>query len=259
MESRVVVITGASSGIGASLARQLGAKGDRLVLAARREALLRKAAADSAPDAVPVVTDVTRRADVEHLRDVALDTFGHVDVWVNNAGRGASHVVMDLTDEDVQSIVDVVLKSVLYGTQAIVPHFQERGRGHLINVSSFMGRVPLASYRSIYSAAKSAVNILSSNLRMDLRAKYPDIRVSVVMPGIVDTEFHQVARTPIPIRAGERAGTTLVETADEVAAKIVSLMDHPAAELYTAPQMAEITQRYYQDVGAFEERMGVHR
>lgn len=259
MEPRVVVITGASSGIGAALARQLGAQGHRLVLGARREALLRQVAADSATDAVPVVTDVTRRRDVEHLREVALDTFGHVDVWVNNAGRGASHVVLDLTDEDVQSIVDVVLKSVLYGTQAIVPHFQERGKGHLINVSSFMGRVPMASYRSIYSAAKSAVNILSSNLRMDLRAKYPGIQVSVVMPGIVDTEFHKVAQTPIPIRAGERAGTTRVETADEVAAKIVTLMDHPVAELYTAPQMAEITQRYYQDVGAFEERMAAHR
>ncbi len=258
MEPRVVVITGASSGIGAALARQLGAQGHRLVLGARRESLLRKVAADSAPDAVPVVTDVTRRSDVEHLRDLALDTFGHVDVWVNNAGRGASHVVLDLTDEDVQSIVDVVLKSVLYGTQAIVPHFQERGKGHLINVSSFMGRVPMASYRSIYSAAKSAVNILSSNLRMDLRAKYPGIQVSVVMPGIVDTEFHKVAQTPIPIRAGERAGTTRVETADEVAAKIVTLLDHPVAELYTAPQMAEITRRYYEDVGAFEERMAAH-
>lgn len=258
MEPRVVVITGASSGIGAALARQLGAQGHRLVLGARRESLLRKVAADSAPDAVPVVTDVTRRSDVEHLRDAALDTFGHVDVWVNNAGRGASHVVLDLTDEDVQSIVDVVLKSVLYGTQAIVPHFQERGKGHLINVSSFMGRVPMASYRSIYSAAKSAVNILSSNLRMDLRAKYPGIQVSVVMPGIVDTEFHKVAQTPIPIRAGERAGTTRVETADEVAAKIVTLLDHPVAELYTAPQMAEITRRYYEDVGAFEERMAAH-
>ncbi len=258
MEPRVVVITGASSGIGAALARQLGAQGHRLVLGARREALLRQVAADSATDAVPVVTDVTRRRDVEHLREVALDTFGHVDVWVNNAGRGASHVVLDLTDEDVQSIVDVVLKSVLYGTQAIVPHFQERGKGHLINVSSFMGRVPMASYRSIYSAAKSAVNILSSNLRMDLRAKYPGIQVSVVMPGIVDTEFHKVAQTPIPIRAGERAGTTRVETADEVAAKIVTLLDHPVAELYTAPQMAEITRRYYEDVGAFEERMAAH-
>jgi NADP-dependent 3-hydroxy acid dehydrogenase YdfG len=255
MDSKVVVITGASSGIGASLARQLGGKGDRLVLGARRETLLRQVAAEAGSGAIPVVTDVTRRGDVEHLRDVALEKFGHVDVWVNNAGRGSSHGVMDLTDEDVQGILDVVLKSVLYGTQAIIPHFQERGTGHLINVSSFMGRVPLATYRSIYSAAKSAVNILTANLRMDLRAKYPGIRVSLVMPGIVDTEFHKVAQTPIPIRAGERAGTTLVETANEVAAKIASLIEQPVAELYTAPQMADLTRQYYQDVGAFEERM----
>lgn len=259
MDSKVVVITGASSGIGAALARQLGAKGDRVVLAARRESLLRQVAADAGPEAVPVVTDVTRRQEVEHLRDVALEKFGHIDVWVNNAGRGASRLVMDLTDEDVQDILDVVLKSVLYGTQTIVPHFQERGSGHLINVSSFMGRVPLASYRSIYSAAKSAVNVLTANLRMDLRATYPGIHVSLVMPGIVDTEFHKVAQTPIPIRAGERAGTTVVETAEEVATKIASLIEQPVAELYTAPQMAEITQRYYQDVGAFEERMASHR
>lgn len=259
MDPRVVVITGASSGIGAALAKQLSAKGDRLVLGARRELLLRRVAEAAGPDAVPVVTDVTRRADVEHLRDVALERFGHVDVWVNNAGRGASRLVMDLTDEDVQSILDVVLKSVLYGMQTIIPHFETQGRGHLINVSSFMGRVPLATYRSIYSAAKSAVNVLTANLRMDLRGKYPGIHVSLVMPGIVDTEFHKVAQTPVPIRAGERAGTTLVETAEEVAAKIVSLIETPVAELYTAPQMPELTQRYYQDVGAFEERMAAHR
>lgn len=158
-------------------------------------------------------------------------------------------MVMDLNDDEVQSILDVVLKSVLYGMQAIVPHFQERGAGHLVDVSSFMGRVPLATYRSIHSAAKSAVNVLTANLRMDLRAKYPGIRVSLVMPGIVDTEFHEVAQTPIPIKAGERAGTTLVETADEVAEKIASLIDHPVAELYTAPKMADLTRQSFQDVG----------
>jgi NADP-dependent 3-hydroxy acid dehydrogenase YdfG len=258
MESKVIVITGASSGIGAALAKQLGGQGNRLILGARREGLLREVAREAGTEAIPVVTDVTRRPDVEHLRDVALREFGHVDVWVNNAGRGASKMVMDLTDEDVQGIIDAVLKSVLYGMQTIIPHFQGRGEGHLINVSSFMGRVPLATYRSIYSAAKSGVNILTANLRMDLKTRYPGIHVSLVMPGIVDTEFHKVAQTPIPIRAGDRAGSTTVETAEEVAAKIVSLIEHPVAELYTAPQMAEIARQYYQDVGAFEERMA-HR
>lgn len=254
MDSKVVVITGASSGIGAALAKKLGSKGNRLVLSARREALLHQVASEAGAGAIPLVADVTRRKDIERLRDVALREFGHVDVWVNNAGRGASKIVMDLTDDDVQEILDVVLKSVIYGMQAIIPHFQERGEGHIINVSSFMGRVPLMSYRSIYSAAKSGVNVLSANLRMDLRAKYPGIHVSVVMPGIVDTDFHRVAQTPIKFKAGERAGATVVETADEVAAKIALLIDHPVAELYTGSQMADIVRQYYQDVGAFEER-----
>lgn len=258
MDSKVIVITGASSGIGAALAKQLGGQGHRLVLGARREGLLREVGRATGKEAVPVVTDVTRRQDVERLRDTALREFGQVDVWVNNAGRGASKTVMDLTDEDVQGIADVVLKSVLYGMQTIIPHFQERGEGHLINVSSFMGRVPLATYRSIYSAAKAGVNILTANLRMDLKAKYPGIHVSLVMPGIVDTEFHKVAQTPIPIRAGDRAGSTFVETAEEVAAKIAALIEHPVAELYTGPQMADIVRQYYQDVGAFEDRM-THR
>lgn len=202
MDSKVVVITGASSGIGAALAKNLGAKGHRLVMAARREELLKQVAKETRTKAIPVVTDVTRRSDVEHLRDVALAQFGHVDVWVNNAGRGITKPVMDLTDDEVNEILQVALKSVLYGMQTIIPHFQERGDGHLINVSSFLGRVPLVSSRSIYNASKSGVNVLTANLRMDLKARYPRIHISLVMPGIVDTDFHQVAHSPTRMKAG---------------------------------------------------------
>ncbi len=255
MTSRVVVITGASSGIGAALARKLGAEGNQLVLAARREELLKKVARESGGQALPVVADVTRRKDVDHLRDVALSEFGRVDVWVNNAGRGAGKTVMELTDSEVQEIIDVVLKSVLYGTQAIIPYFQKQGQGHLINVSSFLGRVPLVSFRSIYSAAKSGVNMLTSCLRMDLNTKYPGIHVSLVMPGIVDTDFHRVAQTPSKWSPGQRVGPLTVETSEEVADKIASLIENPVAELYTESTMAEVAGRYYQDVGAFEAQM----
>src|SRR2546430_6930770 len=189
MNEKVTVITGASSGIGEALAKQLGAKGHRLVLGARRENELKRVAGGIGSNAIPVTTDVTRRKDVEHLREVALERFGHVDVWVNNAGRGITKSVMELTDQEFDEIVAVVLKSVFYGMQTIVPHFQERGQGHLINVSSCLGRVPLIPYRSIYSAMKSAVNVLTANLRVDLKAKYPGIHVSTVMPGVVDTDF----------------------------------------------------------------------
>jgi len=255
LASRVVVITGASSGIGAALAKNLGARGDRLVLAARREELLKQVSKESGAEAVPVVTDVTRRRDVENLRDVALARFGHVDVWVNNAGYATGKKVMELTDEDFQDIIDVVLKSVLYGMQTIVPHFQERGEGHLINVSSTLGRVPIVSYRSIYSAAKAAVNSMTANLRMDLRAKYPGIKVSLVLPGIVDTDFHRVAKSPTRPRAGDKIGQAVVLSPEEVAEQIASLIEHPVPELYVPSAGAELTKQYFQDVGAFETRM----
>jgi len=249
-----VVITGASSGIGAALAKNLGAKGDRLVLAARREGLLLEVAKESGTEAIAVVTDVTKRKDVENLRDAALERFGQVDVWVNNAGYATGKKVMELTDTEFQEIIDVVLKSVFYGMQTIVPYFVQRGQGHLINVSSTLGRVPIVSFRSIYSASKAAVNSLTSNLRMDL-AKYPGIKISLVLPGIVDTDFHRVAQTPNRPKAGEKVGQAVVLSAEEVAAQIASLIDHPVAELYIPQGGAELAKQYYQDVGAFEARM----
>jgi len=255
MDETVTVITGASSGIGAALARQLGAKKHRLALAARRERELKQVGEQTGTEVLCVPTDVTLRKDVERLRDLALDKYGHVDAWVNNAGRGISRQVMDLTDREFDDIVDVVLKSVFYGMQTIIPHFQERGQGHLINVSSFLGRVPLVPYRSIYSASKSAVNTLTANLRMDLRANYPGIHVSLVMPGIVDTNFHNVAGPLLTVRAGGSLGPTRVESADEVAGKIVSLIEHPTPELYTTPSQHEVALQYFRDVAAFEETL----
>jgi NADP-dependent 3-hydroxy acid dehydrogenase YdfG len=255
MSDKVVVITGASSGIGAALAIQLGKKEHNLVLAARREKELNDVASRAGAKALVVRTDVTRRSDVEHLRDAAIKEYGHVDVWVNNAGRGITKPVMSLTDQEIDDIVAVVLKSVVYGMQTIIPHFQERGQGHLINVSSFLGRVPLLSHRSIYSASKSGVNVLTANARVDLKAKYPNIRISLIMPGTVDTDFHRVAGTPNRPVAGTRLGSSVVESADDVATKIVGLIENPVPELYTNPGMTDIVQRYYQDVGKFEEGM----
>jgi short-subunit dehydrogenase len=255
MESKVIVITGASSGIGAALAGILGSNGHKLVLAARRKELLDKVSGESGADSIAVETDVTNRNDVERLRDAALNKYGQVDVWINNAGRGTGKTVMELTDPEVDEIISVVLKSVLYGMQTIVPHFQERGRGHLINVSSFLGRVPLATNRSIYSAAKSGVNSLTANLRMDLKSKYPGIKVSLVMPGTVDTEFHKIVKTPYNTTAGARLGQTVVLSAEEVANQIANLIENPIAELFIPSTAADIARSYYQDVETFENRM----
>lgn len=253
MEKKVVVITGASGGIGAALARMLGAEGHQLALAARREVELKAVAAQASGGAIPIVVDVTRRSDVQRLKDVALERFGRIDVWINNAGRGIVRPVLELTDDDVDQMISVNLKSALYGMQAIVPYFQQQTRGHLINVSSFLGRVPLVTFRSAYSAAKSALNILTANLRMDLREKYPDIQVSLVMPGMVLTEFARNALGSVSQpHPGSRGGAAGAQTAEEVAGVISSLIRHPQSEIFTNPASGEIARRYLEDINVFE-------
>ncbi len=245
---RTVVITGASGGIGAALAIQLGHRGDRLVLAARREAELADVARRTGAEALVVPADVTRRADVERLRDRAIERFGSVDVWVNNAGRGITKPVLQLTDEEFDLMMTVNAKSALYGMQAIAPHFLERRRGQIINMSSMLSRVPFATYRSAYNAAKHALNALTANARVDLHAACPDVHVTLVMPGLVTTEFQRnaIGGSP-PLPAG-----TPSQTAEQVAAAIVQAIDHPVAEIYTNPALAAVALKYFQDVGAFE-------
>lgn len=261
----VVVITGASGGIGAALAKRLGADGKRLVLAARRESELRSVASDAealgAEKALAVPTDVTRREAVNHLRDAALEEFGRIDVWVNNAGRGITRPVLELTDADLDDMMAVNLKSALYGMQAVVPHFVDRGKGHLINVSTFLGRVPIASYRSAYSASKAALNSLTANLRMDLRAISPNVHVSLVMPGVVATDFAPNAKTPNAIRPDRpgRSAAGPVQTAEEVADTISDVMTNPVAEIYTNPASSQFVRDYYSDVAGFEDRVAQHR
>lgn len=252
-EARVVVITGASSGIGAELARQLGRRGDALVLAARSEEALQQVARDAGAQAQAVRTDVTKRSDVERLRDRALEAFGRVDVWVNNAGRGIDRSVLELTEQDLDEMMEVNVKSALYGMQAIVPHFQARGTGHLVNVSSFLGRVPLAANRSAYNAAKHALNALTANLRMDLAARWPGIHVSLVMPGVVATPFARNALGAAPDVPLRTPAGMPAQSVEEATATIVDLLDHPRAELYTNPASPPIVRRYFEDVQAFEE------
>lgn len=254
----VAVITGASSGIGAALARLLGKKDFRLVLAARRGEVLQALSAEISGDALAVVTDVTRRAEVERLRDEAIGAFGAVDIWVNNVGRGNNSSVLELTDEEFDLMMTVNVKSALYGMQAIVPHFMERGRGHLINISSFLSRIPLASYRSGYNAAKAALNSLTANLRMDLRRKYPGIHVSLVMPGMVATEFQRNALggTPSVSWTSRPGGGAMIQNADDIAMAIESVIESPREELYTQSGQPDTVARYFRDVGEFERGLG---
>jgi NADP-dependent 3-hydroxy acid dehydrogenase YdfG len=254
MKDRVVVITGASSGIGAALAEHLSKKGAKLVLVARREKELGEVAERCGGESValPVVADVTKRDDVKRAIATAIERFGHVDVLVSNAGRGISRLVSELTDEDIDEMMLVNLKSVLYGMQAVLPHFKERKQGHILNVSSMLGRIPFAPIRSAYSAAKHAMNSLTANLRMELAHEYPGIHVSVVLPGVVHTEFGMKAKHGGPDNR-KMAG----QSAEEVASIIAGVIEEPRPDVYTPPGGRERVAAYYaaEDIRKLEGAM----
>ena len=253
----VIVITGASSGIGAALARAAAQRGAALVLAARRERLLAELRTELGPNALAVTADVTRRADVARVVAAAIERFGHIDVWVNNAGRGITRPALELTDAEFDEMMLVNAKSALYGMQEVLPHFQARGRGHVINVSSMLGRVPFASHRSAYCAAKHALNALTACVRIDLAASHPGIVISTISPPVVATEFGLNA-------LGGGMDSRLFPNAQpvgEAAAMILDLIEHPRADAYTRPGMREAVARYFaaEDMAAAEAELSPRR
>jgi short-subunit dehydrogenase len=250
---KVVVITGASAGIGAELAKQLAARNAKVVLAARRKTELEGIAAKIGQNALAVVADVTKRGDVEHLSKAALHRFERIDVWVNNAGRGISRSVAELTDDDLDAMWRDNMKSVVYGVQAVLPHFKSRNAGQIINVSSGLSRAPFAPVRAAYGAVKSAVNMLSASLRVELRATHPGIHVTVLLPGVVATEFgiHSINAT---IDNRKLPGAQPVEDA---AKAIVDVIENPRSEAYTSAFIAEAVGRYQREPDAFEAEIAL--
>jgi NADP-dependent 3-hydroxy acid dehydrogenase YdfG len=229
MQDKVIVITGASAGIGAALARHVAKAGARPVLLARRREELEAVAAACGERALPLVVDVTQRAQVEQAVKDVLARCGAIDVWVNNAGRGITRSVSELSDADLDDMMLVNVKSVLYGMQSVLPHFKQQRRGQIINVSSLLGRVPFAPFRSAYSAAKHAMNSLSANLRMELHSEYPDVRVCVMHPGVVATDFGLNA-----LHGGvDSRSLPGAQTAEDVAAVLASMIVRPRADVYS--------------------------
>jgi NAD(P)-dependent dehydrogenase (short-subunit alcohol dehydrogenase family) len=251
MKDRVVVVTGGSAGIGAALAEAIAQRGGKPVLVARREEALRQVAA-RAGGAAYVVADVTRRADVERARDEALARHGRIDVWVNNAGRGISRLPTQLTDDDLDDMIRVNVKSVLYGMQAMLPVLERQAGGQVINVSSMLGRVPFALVRAAYCAAKHAMNSLSASFRMELRDRVPGAMVTVVHPGVVATDFGLNALHGGP----DSRSFPGAQSAEEVAGVIVDAIERPRADVYTRPGAQQLVVDYYaaEDMGLAETR-----
>ena len=226
-----VVITGASSGIGAELARQLAGQGARVAIVARREDALRDVAKSCGDQAYPIVADVTRRDEVKRVVRDVIERFGHIDVWVNNVGRGITRMPTELTDDDIDDMMRVNIKSVLYGVQEILPHFKQQGSGHIINVSSMLGRMPMAVFRSAYNGAKHFLNAITWNLRQELAESHPGIAVSLVSPGVVATEFGRNAAHGGP----ESRSLPNAQDVDQVGRVIAWVIETRKPDVYTFP------------------------
>jgi short-subunit dehydrogenase len=189
LANRIVIVTGASSGIGAALARRLAAEGAHVVLAARSEDKLNALGADLGEKALVVPTDMADPAQVERLIRRTLERFGGVDILVNNAGFGLYGLLEETNWEHVRHMWEVNFFGAVQCTLAALPHLKER-RGIVINVSSVAGKIPLP-YMAAYCASKSALNAFSDGLRMEL--KRSGVQVITVCPGRVRTNFHQAA------------------------------------------------------------------
>ena len=243
--AQVAVITGASSGIGAALAELLASRDTSVVLVARRKAALDAVAQRCHGRAHTIAADVTDRSAVRRVVKDAIDHFGHIDVWINNAGRGITRMPSELTDEDIDEMMRSNVKSVLYGMQEVLPHFKARGSGHIINVSSMLGRVPFATIRSAYCGAKHFLNALTATLRDELKQTHPGIAVSLVSPGVVRTDFGLNA-----VHGGPDSRTfPESQSAEDVAAVIAGVIESRAPDVYTRPGAQAMIAGYYANVG----------
>lgn len=243
-EGKVVVITGASAGIGAALAEELGRRGARLVLTARREERLAEVAA-GAGGAEVIAADVTRKEEVERVAAATLARYGRMDIWLNNVGRGITRPIEQLDDDDIDSMIRLNLKSALYGMQVALPHFKAQGHGVIGNVSSMLGRVPYATPRSAYSASKAALNSLTETLRFELAQSYPDIRVVLIIPGPVATDFGDNSLGG----AFDSRAIPGGQTAEEVARITADGLLAGPVDLYTRPEGLERTLSHLRALG----------
>ena len=186
---KVIVITGASSGMGAAAARHLASKGGSVVLGARRADRIEALAAEIASTggrATSVVTDVTRQGDVKRLVETAVETYGRIDVLINNAGVMPLSPLERLKVDEWDQMIDVNLKGVLYGIAAALPYMKQQKSGHIINLSSVAGH-KLFGGSAVYSATKFGVRAVSEGLRQEVKPY--NIRTTIISPGAVKTEL----------------------------------------------------------------------
>lgn len=234
MGDKVVVITGASSGIGRATALEFARQGAAVILAARRMAALHEVAeecVEAGGRAMVVPTDVTDQRAMQHLADRAIEAFGGIDIWVNNAGVIAFGRFEDIPDEVFEQVVRTDFLGTVHGCRAVLPHFLDRGEGVIINTASMVSNIG-QRYATPYTAAKFAVRGFTESLRQEL-VDEPAIHVCMVMPASIDTPLWQHAanytgRAVKPLNP--------IHPPEEVAAAILSLARNPERERFVGTE-----------------------
>jgi short-subunit dehydrogenase len=230
ISGKVVIITGASSGIGRALAMALAREGAKLALVARRESLLQELERDTklaGGTTVSMPLDLREKGDVETMIRSTRDRYGRIDVLINNAGFGFYGAVEDTPDDVVREIFDLNFEAPLRASRLVVPIMRAQGGGHIINISSIAGRrgLPLSG---IYSATKFALNGISESLRVEV--KDAGIDVTIVNPAATRTDFgDNVRRVDV---AAKFKSLGHVQSAEEVAAAVVRCMKRPKPEVF---------------------------
>jgi NADP-dependent 3-hydroxy acid dehydrogenase YdfG len=225
IKDKVVVITGASSGLGEATARRLAREEAKLVLGARRLERLRALAGELSIGGEAVVqTDVSDYEQVRHLVDHAVQTYGRIDVIINNAGLMPLSPLEALKVEDWDRTIDVNLKGVLYGIAAVLPHMKAQHGGHVINVSSVAGHT-VNPGGAVYSATKYGVRVISEALRQEVKPY--NIRTTVISPGAIATELPGSVTEPDVAEGVNALYESVAVPADSFANMVLFAMSQP--------------------------------
>jgi NADP-dependent 3-hydroxy acid dehydrogenase YdfG len=228
IENKVVVITGASGGIGASIASLLAQKGANVVLGARRKDRIDQVVEEisaAGGKAIGFAVDVLKRAEMEAFIKGAVENFGRVDVIVNNAGIMPIAPIQLLKVDEWDRQIDVNIKGVLYGVAAALPQMQKQKSGHIINLASVLGFKVFAPGGTVYSATKFAVRALTEGLRIELHSQ--NIRCTMISPGAIASELQNGISDPSSAQFVKELYDKVAIPADSVARAVLYAIEQP--------------------------------
>lgn len=232
INDKVIIITGASQGIGLGAAKLLASKGAKVVLAARSEELLKKAE-NEIPNSYSVVTDVTKEEDAKNLIDKTLEKFGRIDILINNAGQGIHGFSVESTNlEDYRKVMELNVFSVVRLMQLVIPVMRKQGRGMIINISSMLSKMYIP-YLAQYSSTKHALNAISLTARQELAKD--NIIVSLVLPKMTATNFMKnsinTSWKPSKDDSDEERQMPEIDRPEKVADRIAEVINSEKAEI----------------------------